>query len=211
MADEYLEGIMNRENNEPKTAARKPSVYLAGPEVFLPEAIEVGALKKNICAKHGLVGHYPLDNELSDKDSDTPLSLQIYRANIGLMGQSDAIIANLTPFRGPGADGGTVFELGYMIGQGKASFGYSNLDGEYRDKAINTIGGRFKNENYFDDEGLLIENFGLRDNLMIEYGAQTSGLDFEVVPTGQFSGDKWSDMRQFESLVIKVAAFFTKS
>ena len=30
--------------------------------------------------------------------------------------QADAIIANLTPFRGPGADAGTVYELGYMAG-----------------------------------------------------------------------------------------------
>jgi nucleoside 2-deoxyribosyltransferase len=31
-----------------------------------------------------------------------------------MMDAADAIIANLTPFRGPGADPGTVYELGYM-------------------------------------------------------------------------------------------------
>ena len=30
------------------------------------------------------------------------------------MKEADAIIANLTPFRGPSADTGTVYELGYM-------------------------------------------------------------------------------------------------
>ena len=36
-----------------------------------------------------------------------------------MMDAADAIIANLTPFRGPGADAGTVYELGYMAGRGK--------------------------------------------------------------------------------------------
>ena len=33
-----------------------------------------------------------------------------------MMDEADAIIANLTPFRGPSADAGTVYELGYMAG-----------------------------------------------------------------------------------------------
>ena len=39
---------------------------------------------------------------------------------------ADAIIANLTPFRGPSADAGTVYELGYMAGRGKLCLGYCN-------------------------------------------------------------------------------------
>lgn len=31
-------------------------IYLAGPEVFLAEAREIGARKRAICARHGLVG-----------------------------------------------------------------------------------------------------------------------------------------------------------
>ena len=73
-------------------------VYLAGPEVFLPNAAEIGAAKKHICAAHGLEGLFPLDQE------QPPLPLielgtAIYRANVRLMMSADAIIANLTPFR----------------------------------------------------------------------------------------------------------------
>ena len=39
------------------------------------------------------------------------------------MDAADAIIANLTPFRGPSADAGTVYELGYMAGRGKFCLG----------------------------------------------------------------------------------------
>jgi nucleoside 2-deoxyribosyltransferase len=31
-------------------------IYLAGPDVFLLEAIEIGRRKAAICARHGLIG-----------------------------------------------------------------------------------------------------------------------------------------------------------
>jgi len=37
-------------------------IYLAGPDVFLPDALEVGKRKREICARHGLRGLFPLDN-----------------------------------------------------------------------------------------------------------------------------------------------------
>ena len=37
-------------------------IYLAGPEVFLPDALEIGRRKSRICARHGMTGLYPLDN-----------------------------------------------------------------------------------------------------------------------------------------------------
>ena len=37
--------------------------YLAGPEVFLPEAVAIGQRKKQLCAKYGFEGLYPFDNE----------------------------------------------------------------------------------------------------------------------------------------------------
>jgi nucleoside 2-deoxyribosyltransferase len=87
-------------------------VYLAGPEVFLPDAIAIGRAKQQICARHGVTGLYPLDNavDLSARDA----SLRIFKGLEEMMDAADAIIANLTPFRGPGADPGTVYELGYM-------------------------------------------------------------------------------------------------
>jgi len=48
------------------------------------------------------------------------------KANEAMMIQADAVIANLTPFRGPGADAGTVYELGFMAGGGKLCLAYCN-------------------------------------------------------------------------------------
>ena len=107
-------------------------VYLAGPEVFLPDAVDIGRRKADLCTRHGLTGLYPLDNsvDLAAKDA----SLKIFRGNEAMMNEADAIIANLTPFRGPGADAGTVYELGYMAGRGKLCLGYSNDPSTYVDR-----------------------------------------------------------------------------
>jgi len=48
--------------------------------------------------------------------------------------------ANLTPFRGPSADVGTVYELGYMLGKGgKLCLGYSNTPRGYIDKVRDRV------------------------------------------------------------------------
>ena len=94
-------------------------IYLAGPDVFLPDAIEIGRRKAAICARHGVRGLYPLDNAVDLAAADA--SLAIFKGNEAMMDAADAIIANLTPFRGPSADAGTVYELGYMAGRGVTS------------------------------------------------------------------------------------------
>src|SRR5580692_11184031 len=96
-------------------------VYLAGPDVFLPAAGERAAALKSICARHGLHGVSPLD-ALAGEPADwggLPEARRIALRNEAHMGGCAALIANLTPFRGPSADAGTVFEVGYMRALGR--------------------------------------------------------------------------------------------
>src|SRR5262252_4662512 len=142
-------------------------IYLAGPDVFLPDAIEIGRRKQDICALHHVSGLYPLDNVIDRAAAD--VSLRIFKGNEAMMDAADAIIANLTPFRGPGADPGTVYELGYMAGRGKLCFAYSNDPSTYGERtrlftAVTESGGRL-----VDAEGLKVEDFGLSDNLMLRH------------------------------------------
>lgn len=65
------------------TGTRKRTVYMAGPDVFLPDAAEIGRRKRELCGMHGLVGICPLDNALGGTSSDISLSQRIYHANIG--------------------------------------------------------------------------------------------------------------------------------
>ena len=130
-------------------------IYLAGPDVFFPNCREIAADLKNLCQLHGFEGLFPLDNQIEfDDPFEQPSNgIKIYQANIKLIRSCHAVMANLTPFRGPSADAGTVFELGFAIGLGRPVVGYSSSGLLYKYKV--------------QEDGLLIENFGMRDNLMI--------------------------------------------
>jgi nucleoside 2-deoxyribosyltransferase len=144
----------------------RPRVYLAGPEVFLPNAAEVGRHKQVLCEAYGLVGLFPLDNDIAAAGAAVPIDRAIFRLNVAMMRQADAGIFNLSPFRGPGADAGTVFELGLMHGSGKPVFGYTNAADTLlaRTPGVN----RDANGVWRDRDGLMVEDFGNADNLMLD-------------------------------------------
>ncbi|MEN3350032.1 MAG: hypothetical protein V7632_3667 [Bradyrhizobium sp.] len=178
-------------------------IYLAGPDVFLPDAVEIGRRKAAICAQHGLTGLYPLDNSVNLAAATA--SLTIFKGNEAMMEQAHAIIANLTPFRGPSADAGTVYELGYMAGRGRLCLGYSNDPVSYADRTARlyqvaaTADGRL-----IDAEGLTVEEFGLPDNLMMMHALDLHGAPL-VTPKAR-PADIWRDLTAFEACVRLAAA-----
>ncbi|MBW0146270.1 nucleoside 2-deoxyribosyltransferase [Marinobacter arenosus] len=169
-------------------------VYLAGPEVFFPELEHrrIVASKKRLLAAYGLEGVDPLDTQLEATGSESPqaLGFRIYRANRELMESCQAIIANLSPFRGLSADPGTVFEVGYMIAQGKSAIGYTMDPRNYYERAGSTP---------TDKLGHTVENFGLSDNLMIECGIVEAGG--EIVRGHGSSNEPFFDEAVFERCV----------
>jgi nucleoside 2-deoxyribosyltransferase len=182
-------------------------VYLAGPDVFLPDALEIGRQKIEICRRHGLIGLYPLDNVVNRASADA--SLQIFRANEAMMDQADAIIANLTPFRGPGADAGTVFELGYMSARGKFCLGYSNDPAIYADRVRRFTKVTARDGGLVDADGLTVEDFGHNDNLMMIHALDLHGAAL-IVPREK-PADVWHDLTAFEVCVGMAAARLTSA
>ena len=176
-------------------------IYLAGPDVFLPDAVEIGRRKVELCARHGLVGLYPLDISIDIAAQDA--SLQIFRGNETMMIAADAIIANLTPFRGPGADAGTVYELGYMAGCGKLCLGYSNAASSYADRVRKSTDVISQNGRLIDGDGLTVEDFGLADNLMMIHALDLHGGAL-VTPRSRPS-EIWHDLTAFETCVRMAA------
>ena len=149
-------------------------IYLAGPDVFLPDAIEIGRRKAAICARHGVRGLYPLDNAVDLSAADA--SLAIFKGNEAMMDAADAIIANLTPFRGPSADAGTVYELGYAAGRGKLCLAYSNDPSPYPERVARmTDVTKCPAGHLIDRDGLTVENFGWTDNLMMIHALDLCG------------------------------------
>jgi nucleoside 2-deoxyribosyltransferase len=148
-------------------------LYLAGPDVFLPDAAQVGEAKLALCRRYGFEGLFPLDNEVPPAGSKPGQGLAIYRANVDLMSKADAVVANLTPFRGPSADAGTVFEVGFFAGRGKPIFAYSGDERRFADRTRSTHA--LTQDAAFDLEGLAIEDFDLPDNLMLPGAVEASG------------------------------------
>jgi len=151
----------------------RPRVYLAGPEVFLPDAAEIGRRKRVLCEAYGLIGLFPLDNDIAAAGAEVQVDRAIFRLNVAMMRRADAGIFNLSPFRGPGADAGTVFELGLMQGFGKPVFGYTNAADTL---LARTPGVRRDAKGVWRDrDGLMVEDFGNADNLMLDACLADSG------------------------------------
>jgi nucleoside 2-deoxyribosyltransferase len=183
------------------------NVYLAGPDVFLPDALEVGRQKTEICRRHGLIGLYPLDNVVDR--AATEASLRIFKVNEAMMDRADAIIANLTPFRGPGADAGTVYELGYMAARGKFCLGYSNDPAVYADRVRLFTKVTARSGLLIDADGLTVEDFGHNDNLMMIHALDIHGAPL-VLPREK-PVDIWHDLAAFEVCVALAAARLTSA
>jgi len=144
--------------------------YLAGPDVFLPNAAAQAATKIAMCAAYGLTGIAPFNPNLDLSLPPAELWRRIFADDLQMMRDCDIIIANLTPFRGASADAGTLVELGWFVGAGKPAYGYSN--------SAQAFAARTREQMALMPDplpGIAVEDFDLADNLMIE-GALPDGL-----------------------------------
>jgi nucleoside 2-deoxyribosyltransferase len=166
-------------------------VYLAGPEVFLLNAEEIGEQKKTLCKKYGFEGVFPLDNKVDTKSkAPREIGLCISGLNEGLIKTCDLVIANLTPFRGPSADVGTAYEIGFAHALGKKVFAYTNVSLHFTErtiKALNSQVNRKCDGKLRDINGMFIEENMLVDNLMLDgcIHASSKNLVVEEAPPGQ--------------------------
>lgn len=184
-------------------------VYLAGPDVFLPDPFARGAILKAICARHGLTGVFPMDDLPEPEPADwatRPLPHRIALRNEAHILAADALIANLTPFRGPSADVGTVFELGFMRALGRPVFGWSNAGADFTARTRGFLAEALvpDGDGWRDADGMALESFGCLDNLMIDGAVFASGgtLETEDLPADR----RWTDLAAFERCVMRLAA-----
>jgi nucleoside 2-deoxyribosyltransferase len=141
----------------------------------------------------------PLD-PLADEPSDwaaLPLWRRIGLRNEAHIRSCQAIVANLTPFRGPSADVGTVYEVGFARALGLKVFGYATVAAPFLARTLAAVASVEREGAWWDSDGLLVESFGLFDNLMIPNGIDASGGDLIV---GE-AADRWRDLEIFERCV----------
>lgn len=182
--------------------SHRPRIYLAGPEVFLPDALAVGRAKVALCATHGCEGAFPLDASLDLTGiSKHEQASRISAANEGLMRTCNALIANLTPFRGVSMDSGTAFEVGFMRALGRPVLGYSNVAGDYKGRADAYRAQRIGLADA-DAPDVEVEDFDLAENLMIAVAIMQSGgtIVSRAVPAGQ----EMRDLAGLEACLLQV-------
>lgn len=153
-------------------------LYLAGPDVFRPEVDAWAGKARALCRQHGHQALLPLD-------AAQTMAAAIFRNNLRLLGEADAVIANLNPFRGQEPDSGTCVEIGYALALGKPVLGYADALQPLR-KRLRANGpdamGRF-----YDTSGRTVEDFCLPFNLML------------AVPLHLIEGDLEDALRQMEA------------
>lgn len=180
-----------------------PRIYLAGPEVFLPDAMAVAHAKQDLCSAHGFEGVFPLDANLDLTGlAKVEAARAISAANEGLMRGCDLLIANLTPFRGVSTDAGTAFEVGFMRALGRPVLGYTNVVADYRARS-EQYRGAAPGLPDADGPDVQIEDFDGVENLMIEAAIQASGgtIVRRAVPPGQ----EMRDLAAFEACLVQAS------
>lgn len=199
-----------------------PRAYLAGPDVFHRDAVAIGLAKSAICAAHGLDGVFPIDaGKAPAPEPETvmdavgrgvawdvlralctpptppqapPTARTIYTGNVARIQGASCVIANLSPFRGPSADAGTVFEVGYAVACGIPVIAYSCDPRPYRVR----VGGPPR-----DTLGMEVEDFDLPDNLMIALALADACV---VPPTPLPLEASCTDMALFARAVTRAAS-----
>ena len=138
-------------------------LYIAGPDVFRPDALQWAENVRALCRREGHQALIPLDGRETT-------ALGIYRNNLRLIGEADAVLANLNPFRGAEPDSGTCVEIGYALALGKPVIGYADTLIPLRDRlpvVSPDAEGRCR-----DAAGWAVEDFGLPLNLMLSVPVQ---------------------------------------
>ncbi|TGL63906.1 nucleoside 2-deoxyribosyltransferase [Leptospira ognonensis] len=154
----------------------REKIYLAGPEVFLPETHAYFRDAKLLCNSFGFEGISPFDGEpnqaLGIKKADF-----IFQNNCNLIDSCGLVIANCNPFRGALIDDGTAFEIGYAFANKKRIYGFLKNRIPLLESVKKTIETREHTSGFrIDGQGYLVnENFGNSINLMMEMAILNSG------------------------------------
>ncbi|MBC7907491.1 MAG: nucleoside 2-deoxyribosyltransferase [Rhodospirillaceae bacterium] len=155
------------------------SVYLAGPGVFHPAAKALFEYLVEVCDKAGLKGVTPEIGALDLSALDSAgKAAAIRRLNVEKIQAVDAVIACISPFRGPGADAGTAWEMGYAEALGKPVVAWCEDTADYLSRVPSDADEEGKV--WCRQHGMIVENFGLVDNLMLTAGEHPVQPDFDA-------------------------------
>ena len=151
---------------------RIDTIYLAGPDLWFPDAEAHDLRKRTLVEAAGFKALTPFDNATHEIEPSEVMARELYAETAQRLRQAGALIANLTPWRGPGADPATAYACGYFAALGKPVFAYLNISDEaeadYRDRVDRLMGAQPDAAGVLrDPDDCEIEDFALPENLML--------------------------------------------
>ena len=154
-------------------------IYLAGPEVFLPDSLKVLEQHKSLCKEYGFLGLSPFDGVLTN-ETGFDRAEKIFFENCKLIQKADIVLANCNTFRGALVDDGTSFEIGFAYALKKKIYGFIDVKKPLPEIVANKIQTTLHESGYrIDTEGYLVnEDFGNSINLMLEFAIKFAGGKF---------------------------------
>ena len=167
-------------------------VFLSGPDLFMPDGPELLAAKRAACQEAGLEGVHA-DGGAGEGAPGELRARMAYADAVSRLRSCHAVIANLTPWRGPHPDPGAVFEAGFAAGLGLPVFAYLNVadaeEADHRDRVAAMVGAALDAEGAWrDPDGGLIEDLGLPEGLMLWAEARSFFVVVTPDPLGDVTG-----------------------
>lgn len=150
-------------------------VYMAGPDIFRTSWPDIAEKIVNACASWGFETLLPIP---ADKSLDRPGvsgitvpgkpkdAVPVFESCMDMIRSCDAMVANITPFRGDEPDAGTVFEIATAYALGKPVVAYTR-DTRLTHERHAHNGARTAHGALVCRFGYLVEQFGLPCNVMV--------------------------------------------
>ena len=105
---------------------RRESIYIAGPECFYSGGFDQLNAMRRFAEVNGFDVSLPNDTPLKLDHEDLRKNADVIFENCAQsMNQSTAILCDLEFYRGPEADGGSIYELGMAYARGIRCYGYT--------------------------------------------------------------------------------------
>jgi nucleoside 2-deoxyribosyltransferase len=171
---------------------RISSLYLAGPELWLPQ-YEPHRQAQRLIVEAAGYSMLAADPPAPDAEASELTARVLYADRLTRLRQADAGVFNLTPFRGPSCDPSTAFEAGFLAALGKPVFAFLNVAGEheaeYGARIEDQIGLAADGDGELRDlDGLVVEDFGLPETFMLWAEARRLFVIVTPDPLGELAG-----------------------
>ena len=107
---------------------RVECVYLAGPDLWVPDAAAHQRRQAALCVEAGLTAiTSKLGAGVTEAERSEVHARILYTEALSDLRRADALIANLSPWRAPSCDPTTAFLAGFAAALGKPVFAYANI------------------------------------------------------------------------------------